>query len=335
MNMKDANNQKIILYKAEDGSFTVDVKLEEGTVWLSQRQMTELFNKDKRTISEHVQNVFEEGELKKDSTVRNFRTVQKEGNREIERDIEYYNLDVIISVGYRVKSQEGTQFRIWATQRLKDHLIKGYTFNDKRLQEKGFEEFEEAVALIKKTLETKELTTNEATGLLKVITDYANSWFLLQKYDEEALVEPKEKVISEYVLDYSEVQIAVSELKQSLITKKETSELFGQERDSLEGVLGNVYQTFDGVDLYASIEEKSAYILYFIIKDHPFVDGNKRIGSFLFILFLAKHNYLEDSYGERKFNDNALVALALLIAESEPRQKELIIKLVMNFVKGE
>ena len=330
----DDQTQKIVLYKAGDGTFAVDVRLEAETVWLSQKQMAELFDKDKRTISEHVQNIFEEGELKKDSTVRNFRTVQKEGRREVEREIEYCNLDVIISVGYRVKSKEGTQFRIWATQVLKNHLIKGYSFNEKRLQEKGFEEFEKAVTLIKKTLDTKELTTDEATGLLTVITDYANSWFLLQKYDEDTLKEPTEKVDSSYVLDYSEAQVAVSELKQTLMTKKEASELFGRERESLSGILGNVHQTFDGEDLYASIEEKSAHILYFIIKDHPFVDGNKRIGSFLFIFFLAKHDYLKDSAGERKFNDNALVALALLIAESEPRQKDLIIALVMNFVKG-
>ena len=330
--MNNDQNQKIILYQSKGGEQVLDVTVEGETVWLSLNQLADLFNKDKSTISRHIKNIFEEGELEKNSVVANYATTATDGKT---YQVEHYSLDAIISVGYRANSSQATKFRIWATQVLKNHILKGYTFNQKRLQEKGFDEFEKAVALIKKTIDRKDLTTDEATGILKVITDYANSWLLLQKYDEDALVEPTKKVDSEYVLDYSEVQEAIIELKRTLIDKKEASELFGQERESLEGILGNVYQTFDGIDLYASIEEKSAHILYFIIKDHPFVDGNKRIGSFLFILFLAKHNYLEDSHGERKFNDNALVALALLIAESEPRQKELIIKLVMNFVKGE
>ena len=330
MNTKNNQNQKIILYKAEDGTFTVDVKLEEETVWLSQKQMSEIFEVDRSVISKHIKNIFTSHEIMEEKS-----NVQKMHISSSYKPVSFFSLDVILAVGYRVNTKKGIQFRKWASKILKDHLIQGFTLNEKRLRENGLEEFDKAIVLIKKTLETKDLTTDEATGLLKVITDYANSWFLLQKYDEATLVEPKEKVTSEYMLGYPEAQMAVSELKQSLAAKKEASELFGRERESLEGILGNVHQTFDGVDLYVSIEEKSAHILYFIIKDHPFVDGNKRIGSFLFILFLAKHGYLVNSHGERKFNDNALVALALLIAESDPKQKDLIIKLVMNFVKGE
>ncbi len=332
MNMNNDQDQKIVLYQSKDGELALDVTFEGETVWLSQKQMAELFGVGRQAITKHLLNIFKADELEKNSACSILEHTANDGKK---YKTKFYNLDAIISVGYRVNSSQATQFRIWATKILKDHLIKGYSLNEKRLQEKGFDEFEKAISLIKQTLDKKELTTDEATGLLKVITDYANSWLLLQKYDEATLTTPKEKVHSEYVLDSEEALKSIAELKQTLMAKKEASELFGQEREPLSGILGNIYQTFGEEDLYESIEEKSAHILYFIIKDHPFVDGNKRIGSFLFILFLAKHNYLTDSNGERKFNDNALVALALLIAESDPKQKDLIIKLIMNFVRGE
>jgi prophage maintenance system killer protein len=201
------------------------------------------------------------------------------------------------------------------------------------LQEKGLAEFEQAVAMIKNALETKKLKGAEAKGLLEVITKYAHSWLLLQKYDEEQLVLPVKQGKPKYQLDYNQALEAISNLKINLLTKKQATDLFGKERgETLVGIIGNLYQSFDGKALYPSIEAKAAHLLYFIIKDHPFADGNKRIGSFLFIVFLSRNNYLLDKKSERKFNDNALVALALLIAESDPKQKEVLIRLVMNFL---
>ncbi len=324
------NNNQISLYQTKDGHVSIDVQMEEETVWLSQKQMAELFNKDVKTVNEHIKNIFKEGELTENSVIRKFRITASDGKK---YNTNFYNLDVIISVGYRVKSREGTQFRIWATKTLRDHLVQGYTINQKRLQEKGLDEFEKAIALIKDTIERKELTTDEAKGLLNVITNYADSWILLQKYDQNELAEPTDKTPPTHVINYTETEKAIAELKKNLKKQKEASDLFGLDKEKiLQGILGNLYQTFDGDELYTSIEEKAAHLLYFVIKDHPFVDGNKRIGAFLFILFLEQNNYLYDAAGEKKFNDNALVAIALLVAESDPKQKESIIKLVMNFV---
>ncbi len=335
MKTTEPNKGEIVIYKTKEGKNSLDVKLERETVWLNINQMTELFGRDKSVISRHIKNVFETKELTEDSTVAFFATVQKEGKRLIEREIEYYNLDVIISVGYRVNSKQGTQFRIWANQVLKDHIIKGYTINPKRLPEVNFKELEQALVLIKGILNNKQLSSDEATGLLKVITDYANSWILLQQYDKNQLEEPKKKHKPKYILSYEKSIEAISKLKADLKSKKEASDLFGNQRDkSFEGIIANLYQTFDSEELYPGIEDKAAHLLYFIIKDHPFTDGNKRIGAFLFILFLSNNRYLFKSNGERKINDNTLVALALLIAESNPKQKDTMIKLVMNFLNN-
>ena len=219
---------------------------------------------------------------------------------------------------------------------MKNHIIKGYTLNQNRikiLKEEQLKELDEAIGLIKKTIETKQLTSDEAHGLLQVITDYANSWILLQRYDEGKLGVPQRTGKLKYNLDSTIAKNAIVELKKDLLAKKEATELFGQERgDAFEAIFGNLYQTFGGEELYPSIEEKAAHLLYFIIKDHPFTDGNKRIGSFLFIVFLARNRYLFKKNGERKINDNTLVALALLIAESAPKQKDVMIKLIMNFL---
>ncbi|MDO8505895.1 MAG: RhuM family protein [bacterium] len=326
--MDELKKGEIIIYK--DKKAEIEVRLENETVWLTQAQMADLFQKDVRTISEHIRNVYSEGELKEPDTV------YKSGNSGIglTKPTSYYNLDVIISVGYRVKSVQGTQFRIWATRILREHIVQGFTVNQKRLQETGLQDFEKVLALVRDTIAKKELTGFEARGLLRVITDYSNTWLLLQKYDEGMLaVECVRKKI-EYAITYADALAAIAELKKDLMAKKEAGDLFGVEREHLAGIIGNINQSFGGQALYPSVEEKAAHLLYFVIKDHPFGDGNKRIGSLLFIIFLARNNHLFTKKGERKISDNALVALALLVAESRPNQKDTMIKLTVNFLKG-
>ncbi len=321
---------EIIIYEAEDGKTSLEVQLQDDTIWLTQAQMAELFNKDVRTINEHLKTIFREGELDEEATLRKFRIVRQEGKRKVKRDIAHYNLDGIISVGYRVNSIRGTQFRIWATSVLRDHLIKGYTVNERRLAEKGLVEIEQAVSLLSRTLNNNELITDEGKAVLDVINSYAKSWTLLLQYDEQQLALPKEKRKTKQQLDYLQVVKAITALKKELLAKGEASDLFGQERDKhLQGILGNISQTFGGEELYPSVEEKAAHLLYFVIKDHPFADGNKRIGSFLFLLFLRENDMLEAS----GINENGLVALALLIAESDPKQKELMVRLILNLLK--
>ena len=319
---------EIIIYQAKNGKSSLEVHLHEDTVWLSQAQLTELFDRNKKTISEHIRKIFKEGELDEKAVVRKFRTTASDGKSYA---INYYNLDVIISVGYRVKSQRGTQFRIWATSILKGHLIRGYTVNERRLAEKGLSEMEQTSALLTKTLERNETLSDEGRAVLHVVSLYAKSWSLILQYDEERLELPENRHPTEKSLDYIRAKEAISTLKSELIEHGEASNLFGREQDKqLQGILGNIAQTFDSHELYPFIEEKAAHLLYFVIKDHPFTDGNKRIGSFLFLIFLKDNNLLEQS----GINDNGLVALALLIAESAPKQKNLLIKLTMNLLAG-
>jgi len=331
MNKKNNNLGEVVLYQTKDGKTALDVRLEGDTVWLSQKQMGDLFGKNVRTVSEHIRNVFKEGELEESSVIRNFRITAADGKS---YDTRFYSLDVIISVGYRVKSKHGTQFRIWATQTLKDHLIRGYTLNERRLREQGIE-MEQAVQLLSRTLAQHNLVSEEGRGVLDVIARYAKSWLLLKEYDEDALSIPERRRPARIAIDYARAREAINTLKARLMEKGEATALFGQERgEQLAGLLGSIEQTFGGEPLYPSVEEKAAHVLYFVIKDHPFSDGNKRIGSFLFILFLRENDYLEDATGAPKINDNALVALALLIAESEPRNKDLMIRLIMNLIAG-
>jgi death-on-curing family protein len=320
---------EIIIYQSDNGLARLEVQLEEETVWLTQKQMSNLFEKDVRTINEHIKNIFSEGELQSDSTIRKFRIVQKEGKRDVARMLDCYNLDVIISVGYRVKSQHGTRFRIWATSVLKDHLIKGYTINERRLAEKGLAEMEQTIALLTKTLERHETLSDEGRAVLEVVSRYAKSWSLILRYDEERLELPAKRHPTKKSLDYERAKEAITALKAELIELGEASDLFGMEQgQQLQGILGNIIQTFDSHELYPNIEERAAHLLYFVIKDHPFTDGNKRIGAFLFLVFLQDNRLLEKS----GINDNGLVALALLIAESAPKQKNLMIKLIMNLL---
>lgn len=319
---------EIIIYQTEDGKTSLDVQLEEETVWLTQSQLVNLFDKTKQNISLHIRNIFKEGELTENSVVKEYLTTASDGKK---YKTKFYNLDVIISVGYRIKSIRGTQFRIWATSVLRDHLIKGYSVNEKRLAEKGLIEMEQTIALLAKTLERYEPLSDEGKAVLEVVSRYAKSWSLLLKYDEQSLELPKKRHPIKKSLDYGEVLEAITSLKTELMGHGEASDLFGQERSQhLQGILGNLDQTFGGQELYPTIEEKAAHLLYFVIKDHPFSDGNKRIGSFLFLIFLRENNLLDQS----DINDNALVALALLVAESDPKQKDLMIRLIMNLLAG-
>jgi prophage maintenance system killer protein len=312
---------ELILYQADDGQAVVDVRLKDETVWLSQAQMTELFGRDQSVISRHVNNVFKENELERQSNM------QKMHITNSDKPVAFYSLDVIISVGYRVKSQYGTQFRIWATSILKDHLVQGYTLNQKRLAEKGLGEARQMLELLANTLESHNLVSDEGQAVLTIVSGYARTWQLLWQYDEDSLAVPKGEGKPSQLLELSQTRQAISSLTQELLIKNEATGIFGQERgDGLAGIVGAIQQTFGGQDLYPSVEAKAANLLYFIIKDHPFVDGNKRIGSFLFLLFLRLNCEVLD------FDNKALVALTLLIASSDPAQKDLLIRLVINLL---
>jgi len=329
------NKGEIIIYKTEDGNSQLDVRLENETIWLNQYQLASLFKTDRTAIQKHIGNIYKTNELEKKSTCAKFAQVQKEGKRTIARDIQYYNLDIVISVGYRVNSKRGTQFRIWATKTLKDHLVKGYTLNEKRLREQQdkFKELQQTVEFLKNTVGQKELSGKETQGLLEIISQYARSFILLNKFDSENLESiPSDKKLT-HELKYKEAAYAIEELKKKLIEKQEASDLFGKQRDDgFKSLLKSVVQTFGGEYLYSTIEEQAAHLLYFVIKNHPFADGNKRIGAFLFVWFLQLNKHLLRKNNEAKINDNALVALALLVAQSDPAHKEMFIKLVINLV---
>lgn len=320
---------EVIIYQAHDNTIQIEVRFEQETVWLTQQQMALLFNQTKQNISLHINNCFNERELEPASTVKESLTVQKEGNRSVKRNIKYYNLDVIISVGYRVKSKQGTAFRQWATQRLKEYLVEGYAINQKRL-----DELQQTVQLIQKSLD-EETNLDEAKGLLEIITQYTQSFVLLNQYDSNSI---KPKQLNEnvsYEISYNEAKTAIAELKKQLIGKKEATELFGNEKDnSFEGTLQSIVQTFGGQYLYPSIEEQAANLLYLIIKNHPFTDGNKRIGAFMFVWFLDKNKHRFKQDGEIKINDNALVALALLVAQSDPAEKEPMVQLITQLINS-
>lgn len=323
----------IVLYTAESGKTEIAVTMEEETVWLSQKQMAALFKKGVNTINFHIKNIFKERELEQKSVIRNYRITASDGKT---YETTFYNLDVIISVGYRVKSKRGTLFRQWALRVLRDHLVRGYTINERRLKDQKelrLQELAQAIALLQNTMYRQELTRNEALGLLHVITDYARSWVLLEQYDRRALTMPERGTRIAHPLRDEDAQQAIKQLRGELIKKKGAGDLFGVERgQGLKAILGNLEQTFAGRHLYRTVEEKAAHLLYFVIKDHPFVDGNKRIGAFLFVLYLSRNNRLRKSNGDRRINDNALVALALLIAESKPQEKDSMIALITNLL---
>ena len=319
----DPDFGEIVLYEAEDGHAVLDVHLAEDTVWLSQARMVELFQRDQSVISRHVNNVFKEGELLQKGNM------QKMHIASSAKPVVFYSLDVIISVGYRVKSQRGTRFRIWATSVLKEHLVKGYSLNQQRLAEKGVAELQQALSLLAITLESHELVSDEGRAVLDVVNQYARTWQLLLQYDEDNLpaLEKCRKV--KVALELVDARRAIAALKEELLKRGEATELFGRERDeALAGIIGALHQTFGGKELYSGVEEKAAHLLYFVIKDHPFSDGNKRIGAFLFLLFLKINGLL----AEQGFSNQALVALSLLTAASAPGQKELMVRLILNLL---
>jgi len=325
------NKGEIIIYKPRGDTVKLEVKLEKETIWLDAHQMAKVFDVNRPAIVKHINNIYKSGELNKNSTCSILEQVASDGKI---RKMNLYNLDVIVSVGYRVNSQRATQFRIWATNVLKKYLTKGYVVNQEQLLEakEKFNQLKETVDFLQKKSKAK-LLKGQEKDLLGLLADYSKTLTLLEKYDKNNLKREKGKK-SKFILEYKVCLNIISELKNNLATKKEASDLFGNENNNkLESVVKNLYQTFSKKELYKNIEEKSANLLYLIIKDHPFTDGNKRIASFLFIYFLDKNNYLYKESGEKKINDNALTVLALLIAESNPKEKDQMIALITQLIK--
>ena len=320
---------KIIIYQSADGKASLDVHLEKESVWLNQKQIAELLDKDTDTVGLHIRNIYKEGELEQEATTEESSVVQNEGGREVRRKLKFYNLDVIISVGYRVKSRRGTQFRQWATTVLRDHLVQGYTINRQRLTEQTekLTEMQQAMDLLTRTLERQQLVNDLGKDVLQVITDYAYALNLLDRYDHGTLGIEETSAAGDFVLDYE----AANHIVQSM--KGDFDGLFGIEKDQgFKSALGTIYQTFDSKELYPSAEEKAANLLYFIVKNHAFSDGNKRIAAAIFIYFLNGNNILYREDGSKRLADNALVALTLLIAESKPEEKETMVKVVVNLI---
>jgi death-on-curing family protein len=325
------NKSEIKIYKTNEGKTSIEVKLEKETVWLSQKQMAELFGKDSDTIGLHLKNIYKSEELEEFSTTEKYSVVRLEGNRKVKRLIKFYNLDAIIAVGYRVNSKRGTEFRIWANQIIKDYLLKGYAINQQKLEKQAeqLNELKETIKILGNALDYKELTNDESKGLLKIISDYSYALEILDKYDYQTLKIENTTREEIYRLTYAEA------IRQIKLVKENygNSELFGHEKDnSFRSSIETIYQTFGEKELYPSVEEKAANLLYFIVKNHSFTDGNKRIAAFIFLYFLNKNNLLFTETGEKRIADNALVALTLMIAVSKPEEKDIMIKIIVNLI---
>jgi prophage maintenance system killer protein len=327
---------EIVLFRTKDGRTNLDVRLDQETIWLSQKQMSVLFDKNTDTIGLHIRNAYREKELEESETTEECSVVQQEGGRNVTRNIRFYNLDVIISVGYRVKSKRGTEFRIWATQVLRDHILQGYTLNEKRLHAEvaRLSQLRNAVDVMGRILTERSVSGDEAQGLLKVISDYSLALKLLDQYDHQQLRLRGTTTAARFKLSYEAALDAVAQMKATM--GNFAGDLFGREKDKgLASAIGAVYQTFDENDVYPSIEEKAAHLLYFVVKNHAFVDGNKRIAAFLFIWYLDANRILYRPDGGKRLADNALVALTLLIAESKPSEKDMICKVIVNLINRE
>ncbi len=317
----------IAVYDAPDGEVRVDVRLESETVWLTQRQMAEVFDTTPENVVMHLRKVFASKELQAAATTKDFLVVQSEGKRRVRRSVRHYNLDAIVSVGCRVKSPRGVRFRQWATRTLREHLVAGYTLNERRLAERGLDEARETLDLLARTLRRQALVDDLGEAVLDLVTGYADTWRFLAEYDENRLAVPPGVKPAASALGAERAARAIESLRRDLAERGEASPLFGARRDhALEAILGNIEQTMFGEPLYRSREEKAAHLLYFVVKDHPFIDGNKRIGAFLFLLFLAQEGVAHT------LDARALTALTLLIAESAPTSKDLMIRLVMNLL---
>lgn len=307
----------LVLFNSSDGKISLPVAVNNETVWLTLDQISTLFQRDKSTISRHIHNVFQEDELERDATVAKFATVQEEGNRRVKREMDYYNLDVIISVGYRVKSQRGVEFRKWANTVLKDFILKGYAVNENRLRQLG-----EVIRLMQRTQDSL-----DSKQVLTVIENYSKALDLLDAYDHQNMQRPAgEKAV--YVLNYEECRQIIDNMRFG-----NESELFGVEKDdSFKGCIGNIYQSFAGEEIYPSLQEKAANLLYLVTKDHSFLDGNKRIAATMFLYFLDRNGVLYDENGEKRLDDHTLVALTIMIAESRPEEKEMMISVILNCI---
>lgn len=331
MKTKESAKQDAVVLYREGGDIRLDVRLEKDMVWLSLDQMAMLFDRDKSVISRHIKNVFSEKELNKNAVIAKFATTAADGKT---YRVDYYNLDIIISIGYRVKSQRGVQFRIWATKTLKEYLVKGYAVNEKRLLEtrEKFAQLQNTVDFLQRK-SRGELLVGQEKEILDLLGVYAKTLTILDEYDKGVLREAK-GAKGKFILTYEVCIMVIAEIKQEIIAKKEASNLFGIERGgAFEGIIKGLYQTFGGQELYKTLESKAAHLLYLIIKDHPFSDGNKRTASFLFIYFLDKNKALYHGSGEKKINDNGLAALALLVAESEPKEKDQMIALITQLLQ--
>jgi len=317
---------ELVLYTSPDGTVRLDVQFEQETIWLSLNQLADLFERDKSVISRHLRNIYQEGELGRQATVAKNATVQNEAGRSVVRDIEYYNLDAVISVGYRVNSKRGTEFRIWATNVLRQHLVQGYTANAKRLKA-----LKQTIKLAADISARKTLTGDEASLLLQTVSEYAAALDLLDDYDHQRVTIGKTSRRQAKPVTYAEVMDLIAGMRQ----KFGASEVFGKEKDqSLHSSLNAVLQSFDGKDVYPSVEEKAAHLLYFLVKNHSFVDGNKRIAAAVFLRFADKNGLLRDREGGKRIADNALVAMTLMIAESRPQEKSVITAMLTNLIGG-
>lgn len=323
--------QSIEIYSNEKWGIQVDVRLEKDSVWLSQKQISAIFWSDRSVITKHIKNILASDELQESSVSAKFAHTASDGKS---YQVMHYNLDMIISIWYRVNSKQATQFRIWATKILNNHIVQWYTTNQKRLSQVGISDLMRSVELIKRTLNTKSLSWDEAQWLLRLITQYIPSLITLGQYDSNQLPWPEKFTQAKYIATVDDANNVLRNLKKQLIKDNEATELFAKQKDTnwIQSIIWAVYQTYDGKDMYSSVEEKAANLLYLTIKNHPFVDGNKRSGAFLFVWFLSNNHILHDHNWILKINQQTLVALALLVATSAPSEKSLMVRLIMQLI---
>ena len=324
---------QIAIYQTDDGQTRIDVRFEQDSVWLTQRQMSEVFDTTPENILMHLKNIFRDAELDESATTKDFLVVQTEGKRRVERNLKHYDLDAIISVGYRVSSKRAVQFRQWATQRLREYLVQGYSLNQQRLeaQQEKLAELKQAIALSARLIHNKNLSHSESRGILAILEKYSHALTVLDDYDHQRLQVVGTRTLALPRITYDEA------MQQILLwrSKENLGGLFCNEKDdSFKSSLETIYQTFDGKELYPSIEEKAANLLYFIVKNHSFTDGNKRIAAAIFVWFLERQDFLYNAMGEKRIADNALVAFTLLIAESKPDEREIMVKVIINLING-